>query len=223
LTAGDRRDGVSAVSVRTARPSAVLAAVALALALVGCDDELTPPSPIPSAPGTPAPATPAAPASSSAPSRTPPATAGTTRSPIQWFGPAPSGGTAAVALAVRRYWSMVVRLAEKPDPDDPDLTALALDPQLATLVKVFAANQESGVTQRGPILATATVRSVRGATAESTTCLDQTFVKVYERSGRVRPGSSGGRDPFVLSLRRDGGAWKVFRASGGSGTCSIPR
>jgi hypothetical protein len=142
---------------------------------------------------------------------------------VLWLDKAATGPTAPVQLAARRYWSAVIRLAERPDPDDPALTQLVLDPQRSVLVKVFATNSETGVVQRGPIRATATVRTIRGTTADVTTCLDQTLVKVYERSGRARPGSQGGVTPFRLELRRDGGAWKVFRASSQSGTCPIPR
>jgi len=154
---------------------------------------------------------------------TPEPTAGTRRSPLLWLDRAATGPSGAVQLAARRYWSAVVRLAERPDPADPALTGLVLDPQRSVLVTVFAANARTGVVQRGPIRGTATVRTVRDSTADVSICLDQSLVKVYERSGRARPGSQGGVTPFLLELRRDRGAWKVFRASSPSGTCAIPR
>ena len=210
---------------RRTGPAAAAVTLLAVLAGAGCggDDATTAlpsgPAPTPAGPtGTPAgTATATASASTAAP------TAGTQRSPVLWLDKAATGSAAPVQLAARRYWSAVIRLAERPDPDDPALTQLVLDPQRSVLVKVFTTNSETGVVQRGPIRATATVSTVRGTTADVTTCLDQTLVKVYERSGRARPGSQGGVTPFRLELRRDGGAWKVFRASSQSGTCPIPR
>jgi hypothetical protein len=212
--------------VRRARPAAAAVTLLAVLAVAGCggDDGATtlPPG---SGPATAdATSTPAGTATASAAlTATAAPTTGTQRSPVLWLDKAATGPAAPVQLAARRYWAAVIRLAERPDPDDPALTQLVLDPQRSVLVKVFTTNKGTGVVQRGPIRATATVRAVRGTTADVTTCLDQTLVKVYERSGRARPGSQGGVTPFLLELRRDGGAWKVFRASSQSGTCSIPR
>jgi hypothetical protein len=234
LTARRRQGEVSRVPARQARPPrparrtrpAVAAVTLLAvLAVAGCggDDGTTP---LPSGP-VPVTADASNPAGTSTATATATATAapttGTERSPVRWLDKAATGPAAPVQLAARRYWSAVIRLAERPDPDDPALTQLVLDPQRSVLVKVFTTNSEAGVVQRGPIRGTATVRTVRGTTADVATCLDQTLVKVYERSGRARPGSQGGVTPFLLELRRDGGAWKVFRASSQSGTCAIPR
>jgi hypothetical protein len=194
-----------------------------ALAVASCGDDAT--TALPSGPA----ATTAAASTAAAGTPTPTATAtaapvtGTRKSPVLWLDKAATGPSGAVQLAARRYWSAVIRLAERPDPADPALTQLVLDPQRSVLIKVFTANAGAGVVQRGPIRGTATVRTVRDSTADVITCLDQTLVKVYERSGRARPGSQGGVSPFLLELRQDGGAWKVFRASGQSGTCPIPR
>jgi hypothetical protein len=209
---------------RRARPAAAAVPLLAVLAVAGCGGGDTA-STLPSGPS-PATAdatgTPAGTATATATATAAPTT-GTQRSPVLWLDKAATGPAAPVQLAARRYWSAVIRLAERPDPDDPALTQLVLDPQRSVLVKVFSTNSETGVVQRGPIRATATVRTVRGTTADVITCLDQTLVKVYERSGRARPGSQGGVTPFLLELRRDGGAWKVFHASSQSGTCPIPR
>jgi hypothetical protein len=192
-------------------------------AVAGCGGDAGPTA-LPSGPApvsgvtTTATATPAATATAA-----PEPTAGTAKSPVRWLDRAATGPAAPVQLAARRYWAAVVRLAERPDPDDPALTQLVVDPQRSVLVKVFTTNAGTGVSQRGPIRGTATVQAVNGSTADVMTCLDQSLVKVYERSGRARPGSQGGVTPFELELRKDGGAWKVARASSRSGTCPIPR
>lgn len=208
------------------RPAAAAVTLLAVLAVAGCggDDATTalPSGPAPSTTAATGPPPGTATATATATTTAAPTT-GTQRSPVRWLDRAATGPAAPVQLAARSYWSAVIRLAERPDPDDPALRQLVLDPQRSVLVKVFTTNSETGVVQRGPIRGTATVRTVRGSTADVTTCLDQTLVKVYERSGRARPGSQGGVTPFLLKLRRDGGAWKVFSASSQSGTCSIPR
>lgn len=190
----------------------------LVAACGGADDG---PTALPSAP--PAPSTtaaPAAPTSSAAP--TPTTTAGGARSPIRWFGPAEAGAKAPVQAAAKAYWSMVVRLAEKPDPDDPQLAALSVPPQRTNLERVFGSYATDGISQRGVIDGTVSVRSVTGSSAVVGTCLDQAFVKVYERSGRARPGT-GRIESFTLQLRNESGAWKVQRAVAASGSCTVPR
>jgi hypothetical protein len=142
---------------------------------------------------------------------------------VLWVDEAATGPAAPIELAARRYWAAVVRLAERPDPTDPALTDLVVEPQRSVLVKVFTDNAAAGVSQRGPVRGTVAVGAVSASTADVTTCLDQTLVKVYERSGRARPGSGGGVTPFQLELRKDRGAWKVARVSSRSGTCPIPR
>ena len=200
-----------------------LAAVTLLAAVSACDGE-DGTAALPSGPASaPTPAT-TSPATTPAAATTAPApTTGTRRSPVLWLDKAATGPAGPVQLAARRYWAAVVRLAERPDPADPALMQFVLDPQRSVLVKVFTTNAATGVVQRGPIRGTATVRTVRDSTADVITCLDQSLVKVYERSGRARPGSQGGVTPFLLELRKDRGVWKVYRASSRSETCQIPR
>ena len=210
--------------LRRARPAPVrfvagLALVVLASACGGDDGPTALPSGA-AAPSTSAAAPTATATSTAAP--TPTATTGGARSPIRWFGPAETGGKAPVQAAAKAYWSMVVRLAEKPDPDDPQLDALTVPPQRDTLVRVFGTYATDGISQRGVIDGTVRVRSVTGSSAVVTTCLDQTVVKVYERSGRARPGT-GRIELFTLQLRNESGAWKVQRAVTAEGSCTIPR
>lgn len=205
------------------RSHTVLFALLSVLVATGCGGE-DEPTALPSGPAVPTSATSSAVATPTVtPTAAPAATTGTPKSPVLWLDKAATGPAAPVQLAARRYWAAVVRLAERPDPADPALTELVLDPQRAALVKVFETNARTGLSQRGPIRGTATVGTVRGSTADVITCLDQTLVKVYEKSGRARPGSGGGATPFQLELRQDGGSWMVARASSRSGTCSIPR
>ncbi len=193
-----------------------------AAALAGCSSggdpaELPPgsgPDPTTAAPTTVAPTT-------AGPTAAP--SVGTRRSPIRWLGPAPTGPKAAVQEATRSYWSMVVRLAERPDPADPEIAALSVSPQREQLVTLYANIKRQGSSQRGPIDGAGTVATVTRARATAATCLDQALVKVYDKAGKPRPGSSGSLQLFAISLERGAGAWKVSQVSNGDTPCTLPR
>lgn len=195
-----------------------LLAAGVALAAVGCSgaDE---PSALPSgsAPTTsgPAPVTSTAAPTSAAPT---PST-GTKRSPVRWLGAAATGPQLPVQEATKAYWSMVLRLSERPDPLDPALAELTLSPQQDTLVAALTAATTGGLSQRGPVDGTVTVPTVSGSTATARACLDQRLVKVYGRDGKPRAGATGARTLFTLTLRKDGPTWKVSNVAGRDGAC----
>jgi hypothetical protein len=205
------------------RPRPVVLVLLTAAALAGCSSSGDQPTALPPGSG-PEPST-AAPTTAEATtaSPTPAPSVGTRRSPIRWLGPAAPGPQAAVQEATRSYWSMVVRLAEKPDPADPQIAALSLPPQRGQLVTLYGNIKRQGITQRGPIDGSASVVAVTGAKATAATCLDQTLVRVYDKNGKVRPGSSGSVIRFTVSLERDAGAWKVTQVSSGDAGCTLPR
>lgn len=196
-------------------PAVLLALTGLVLA--GCSEE---PSPTSLPPGPSAPATTAAPtATATTASPTAEPSTGTVKSPIRWIGPAATGPDLAVQEATRSYWSMVVRLAEKPDPEDPAIAALSVEPQRSELVTLFTGIQQQGVTQRGPVDGTVTGAAVTGSTATARTCLDQTLTKVYDKAGRPRAGSAGTLTLFTVSLRKVEGGWKVAGVTGRDNAC----
>ncbi len=204
-------------------PRAAVLAALTAVAAAACSSSGGEPTALPSGPGlttTAAAPTTAAP-SSAAPSPEP--GAGTRRSPIRWLGPAPTGSKATVRDRTQSYWSMVVRLAEKPDPDDPQIAQLSVDPQAGQLVTLFTNVKAQGLSQRGPIDGSVTVGSVSASTATATTCLDQTLTRLYDKAGTERPGSNGTKAQFAVTLTMSGGAWKVSQVNSGGAQCSLPR
>jgi hypothetical protein len=199
------------------RHAVLILFTAAALAACSSGDE---PTALPPGPDTTtSAAAPTTPVTSAAP--TPTSTTGTQRAPIRWLGPAATGAKAPVQEAIRGYWSMVVRLAEKPDPADPGIAALSVSPQRDQLVTLYGNIKQQGLSQRGPISGAVTVSAATGAAATAATCLDQSLVRVYDKAGKARPGSSGSVQLFVLSLARTGGAWKVAKVADG-GDCTLP-
>jgi hypothetical protein len=203
-------------------PRAVVLATLAAATAAACSSSGDEPTALPSGPGltTTAAATTTAAPTSAAPSQP---SVGTRRSPIRWLGPAEAGSKAAVAETTRSYWSMVVRLAEKPDPDDPEIAQLSVDPQAGQLVALFTDVKAQGLSQRGPIDGSVTVGSVGASTASAITCLDQTLTRLYDKAGTRRPGSSGTKSQFTVTLTNSGGAWKVSQVKSSGADCTLPR
>jgi hypothetical protein len=202
--------------VRRTLPALVLAGLALA----GCSGDPAEPATLPPGSNAPPPvtATTAAAPTTAAPTAEP--TAGTVKSPIRWLGAAPAGAAAPVAGATRAYWSMVVRLAERPDPADPALPGLAAEPQLSKLVTLFTTVRADRISQRGPVDGTVTVAVLSAARATARTCLDQTLTRVYDATGKARAGSAGTLTLFTVTLARTGGAWKVTGVTSKDNACS---
>jgi hypothetical protein len=192
-----------------------------AATLAGCSSGSDEPTALPPGPSVTTAAVPTTAAPTTA-APTPTSTTGTQRAPIRWVGPAATGTGAPVQAATRAYWSMVVRLAEKPNPADPAIAALSVPPQQDQLVTLYRNIKQQGLSQRGPIDGSVTVSAATGATATAATCLDQSLVRVYDKAGKARPGSSGSVQQFTVSLQRTGGAWKVARVSD-AGACTLPR
>lgn len=162
----------------------------------------------------------AAPTTTPAPKPSP--STGTQRSPIRWLGPAATGPQAPVQVAARAYWSMVVRLAEKPDPADPAIAALSVSPQREKLVTLYGNIKRQGLSQRGPIDGSVTVSATTATTARAATCLDQSLARVFDKAGKPRPGATGSVQRFAVSLQRTGGAWKVSTVDD-AGDCTLQR
>ena len=204
-------------------PRAVVLAALTAAAAAGCSSSGDEPTALPSGPGlttTAAAPTTAAPTSAAL---SPEPSVGTQRSPIRWLGPAEAGGKAAVQETTRSYWSMVVRLAEKPDPDDPQIAQLSVDPQAGQLVTLFTNVKAQGLSQRGPIDGSVTVGPVGAAAATATTCLDQTLTRLYDKAGTRQPGSNGTKSQFAVTLTMSDGAWKVSQVNSSGAGCTLPR
>jgi len=205
---------------RAARLAALAALTAVAAA--ACSSSGDEPTALPSGPGlttTAAAPTTAAPTSAASPEPS----VGTQRSPIRWLGPVEAGSKAAVQETTRSYWSMVVRLAEKPDPDDPQIAQLSVDPQAGQLVTLFTNVKAQGLSQRGPIDGSVTVGSVGASAATASTCLDQTLTRLYDKAGTKRPGSNGTKSQFTVTLTMSGGGWKVSQVNSSGAECTLSR
>jgi hypothetical protein len=63
---------------------------------------------------------------------------------------------------------------------------------------------------RGPVRASASLRSLRGREADVLACIDLTGQRRYGADGELVPGVRGTRMAKLVRLRSDDGQWKVY-------------
>jgi hypothetical protein len=147
---------------------------------------------------------------SSAPPTSSPPTGGTTRSPVLWY-VRPTGDPVKDQLqtVIQSYVSMSIRLAERPDPADPQISQLSVDPQRSAFINTYQRVRAQGLSQRGPVWGSFVSVAVTGVRAKVTTCLDLTKTQVYRSNGKPQAGSRGGEDLYIFTVLRNGNMWKV--------------
>jgi hypothetical protein len=120
---------------------------------------------------------------------------------------------------------MFVRLAEQPDPADPEIAHFTIEPQASRIVSVIGDVQRQKLSQRGPVFGSISNVSVSADRATVTTCLDLSARQSYRANGEPRPGSRGGaHDLYILTLNRVGSDWKVSNQSSPDGSsCNVKR
>ena len=201
----------------------VVAAAALLLPLAACSGS-SGSSALPSGSTTtdtrtPAPAT----ATAASPTSTGLPTAGTTKSPIRWYVKTTGNSKKDSALlAVQEYWSMMIRLSEKPGSTDPEIGAITANPQRSRIERAFSGIKQ---VQRGPVVASLTPVSATGSKARVDACLDMTLVQRYSLSG-LRLSGTGylGREYFQVSVQIIGDSWKVYNQHSPNGsTCVVDK
>lgn len=136
---------------------------------------------------------------------------GTPDSPVTWR-VRRTGGPArdAVLAAFQVYLGTTVRLSEAPDPDDPAMIQIAVDPQLTSLRSAVSRAEQAQRSMRGPVRASASLRSLRGREADVLACIDLTGQRRYGADGAPVPGVRGTRMAKLVRLRSDDGQWKVY-------------
>jgi hypothetical protein len=120
---------------------------------------------------------------------------------------------------------MFTRLVEQPDPADPEIARLAVDPQMSRIVKVIDNVRQQELSQRGPVFGNVTKVDVSANRATVTTCLDLSKTVAYTSNGRPKPGSRGGaHDLYILTLNRIGSDWKISNQSSPDGSsCTVKK
>jgi hypothetical protein len=135
---------------------------------------------------------------------------GTGSSPVAWQVRRTGDRAKDAAIAAFEvYFGTTVRLAEEPDPADPALPRVAVEPELGRLRRSLSVTSDAQVSQRGRVLIVARVDGLRGNQAVVLGCANWAAQRRYDGAGRPAAWRAGLTAMSAL-LRRDGGQWRVY-------------
>jgi hypothetical protein len=156
-------------------------------------------------------ASPTAPTPSASPAQ--PSPTGTVMSPVAWQVRRTGDRAKDAALAgYRDYVGTAVRLGEDPDPADPALAEVALDPELGRFRRALSVNSDAQVSRRGRVVVIAWVLSLRGSQAIVVGCANSAAQQWYDGSQR-RAAWRGGITVTAARLQLRAGRWRVYLVS----------
>jgi hypothetical protein len=130
-------------------------------------------------------------------------------------------GTAAVLAAYRAAWAAFEHAATDANPEDPELAATMVDPQLQGVKANLLADQRQGIVGRGTFTFHPKIVALSATEATVVDCAYSTAVLVYAATGKpvppvTPPENDGVRSALVLT----GGTWKVYKQTVTDGSCA---
>ena len=132
-----------------------------------------------------------------------------------------NSASAAVLAAYRSAWSAFEHAAANANPQDPELAATMVDPQLQGVKANLLADQRQGIVGRGTFTLHPKITAVSATTATVVDCAYSTAELVYANTGKpvppvTPPESDGVQSILVLSGR----TWKVSQQTVTDGKCA---
>jgi hypothetical protein len=129
--------------------------------------------------------------------------------------------TTAVLQAYRAGWSAFEHALADANPEDPELTATMVAPQLTGVRANLVADQQQGMVGRGTFTLHPKLMSLSATTATVVDCAYSTSVLVYAKSGKpVPPITPPENDGVQSELVLTGGVWKVYKQTVTDGKCA---
>ena len=128
---------------------------------------------------------------------------------------------AAVLAAYRAAWAAFEHALAEANPEDPQLAATMVDPQLQSVKANLLADQRQGIVGRGPTTLHPKVSAVSSNSATVVDCAYRATELVYKATGKpVPPVTSPENDGVTSTLVRSGGTWKVSKQTMTDGKCA---
>jgi hypothetical protein len=134
----------------------------------------------------------------------------------------PGGGAdAAVLAAYRAEWAAFEHALADANPEDPELLATMVAPQLTGVRANLAVDQQQGMVGRGTFTLHPKITSLAATTATVVDCAYSTSVLVYAKTGKpVPPITPPESDGVQATLVLTGGTWKVSKQTVTDGKCA---
>jgi hypothetical protein len=127
----------------------------------------------------------------------------------------------AVLQAYRAAWSAFEHAAAGANPEDPDLAATMVDPQLQGVKANLVADQRQGIVGRGTFALHPKIVALTATTATVVDCAYSTAELVYQATGKpVPPVTPPENDGVNSTLVVTSGSWKVSKQTVTDGKCA---
>jgi hypothetical protein len=127
----------------------------------------------------------------------------------------------AVLAAYRAGWAAFEHALANANPEDPELSATMVDPQLQQVKANLFADQRQGTVGRGTFTLHPKVTAVSATSATVVDCAYSTAELVYEATGKpVPPITPPENDGVTSTLVLSGGTWKVYKQIVTDGKCA---
>jgi len=129
-------------------------------------------------------------------------------------------GTAALE-AYRAGWAAFEHALTDANPEDPELMATMVAPQLTGVRANLLADQQQGMEGRGTFTLHPKIASLTATTATVVDCAYSTSVLVYAKTGKpVPPITPPENDGVQATLALTGSTWKVSKQTVTDGKCA---
>lgn len=129
---------------------------------------------------------------------------------------------AAVLQAYRAGWDAFEHALADANPEDPELPATMVDPELQQVKANLLADQRQGMVGRGTFTLHPKVTALSATTATVADCAYSTAELVYQATGKpVPPVTPPENDGVTSTLVKSGGTWKVSKQIVTDGKCVL--
>ena len=127
----------------------------------------------------------------------------------------------AVLAAYRAGWAAFEHALANANPEDPELPATMVDPQLQQVKGNLLADQQQGMVGRGTTTLHPKVTALSATSATVVDCSYSTAELVYKATGKpVPPITPPENDGVTSTLVLSGGTWKVSKQIVTDGKCA---
>jgi len=127
----------------------------------------------------------------------------------------------AVLSAYRAGWAAFEHALADANPDDPELPATMVDPELQQVKANMLADQQHGMVGRGTTTLHPKITALSAASATVVDCAYSTAELVYQATGKpVPPITPPENDGVTSTLVLSGGTWKVSKQIVTDGKCA---
>lgn len=128
---------------------------------------------------------------------------------------------AAVLAGYRAEWAAFEHALADANPEDPELAATMINPQLQGVKANLLADQVHGMVGRGTFTLHPEITSLSATRATIVDCAYSTSVLVYAGTGKpVPPITPPENDGVRAALVLTGGTWKVYQQTVTDGKCA---